>query len=185
MALFPFRGRNNNGSGLGQALVEAVDLTTAQGTAASNPDLGSPGAGNFEWQVPDTRLAGLNGYATEETLAGGLKLTNTTKTLQRVGINESTSGSDREVIPAPGVGLKLKVYRLMVQNIGASNVTMTLKENSTPINGAGNLLTPGATLVRENMIGFGDLVLSANTAFNIRLSAGVQVSGWVEYYTEA
>lgn len=185
MGLWPFRSRNNVGAAIAQKLIEASDLTTAKGMAASDLELGVPGADNFEYQVPDSRLAGLNGYATEETLVGGLKLTNTTKTPLRVGINTAVTGSDQTLIPTPGAGIKLKIHKLFIQNIGASNVTILLKDSAGTINGAGNLLTPGATLVRENMIGFGDLVLAANSAFLINLSAGVQVSGWVEYYQEA
>jgi hypothetical protein len=103
-----------------------------------------------------------------------------TENLLKADISISTLG-DNTIIAAPsGTSEYLVIDHInMVPN---SSVTIQLKDGSTSYGGAYSL-TASQGWVLENSVQNqeGIITLSANSAFVINLSAGVQVSGFVRY----
>lgn len=108
----------------------------------------------------------------------------TTKTLAKVAIDTATSG-DLAAIAAPTGGLSIKIVKLWLQNAGGTDVLITLKDGSTTI----HKVLLKANCVNDyyfnGTVGFDEIKLTAETAFNVNLSAAFQIYGFVIYRTDA
>ena len=97
-------------------------------------------------------------------------------------INKATSG-DQTAIAAPGVGNKIRILSLVLQNTDAAALTIILKDGATAINGAGWVL-PSNGFSPNIAHPLAPIDLGNNNAFVINLSANKQLSGYVTYTIE-
>lgn len=111
---------------------------------------------------------------------GGLLTGGTSKTIQTAKIDIATAAR-HEIVAATAAQ---KIYVCTLTFTMSSENDLTLENGTTALTGAmpfaGTGEPRGMTL---NLYPF-PLVMSTNTAFNITLSAGQQVSGWVQFYKE-
>ena len=114
-------------------------------------------------------------------MVGSIENAGTAKTLLKAVINIAT-GASHEIIAAVS-GEKIHVCNFMFTVAGEVNVTLQSAANAI----SGALDFGGTDEPRAMVHNFGDfpLVLTVSEAFNILLSAAVQVSGYVTYFTEA
>ncbi len=84
-----------------------------------------------------------------------------------------------DLIPAPGAGKSIRI--LAGSLVAAGSVTATFKNGTggTAVTGAISLVA--AVLLPIPLNPLGHFVEEANKAFNMTLSSGVQVSGWLNY----
>jgi len=119
--------------------------------------------------------------AAGSAMVGSIENAGTAKTLLKAVINIAT-GASHEIIAAVS-GEKIHVCNFMFTVAGEVNVTLQSAANAI----SGALDFGGTDEPRAMVHNFGDfpLVLTVSEAFNILLSAAVQVSGYVTYFTEA
>lgn len=114
-------------------------------------------------------------------MVGSIQHAGTAKTLLKAVINIAT-GASHEIIAAV-TGERIHVCNFMFTVAGEVNVTLQSATNAI----SGALDFGGEDEPRAMVHNFGDfpLVLTVSEAFKILLSAAIQVSGYVTYYTEA
>ena len=81
-----------------------------------------------------------------------------------------------EIIPAPGADIRLEIGFLFMKSSGTN--TVIIKDGATARTGA---ISEAAQSGEVLPMGSAPLLLSANSAFNLTLSAAQQVSGLVNY----
>lgn len=108
---------------------------------------------------------------------------NTTKTIQKVSVDVATSG-DLPAIAAPGGVLVTKISKIWLQNAGATDVLITLKDGSTTIHKVLLKADCANDYYFNGSVGEEEIVLTANTIFNIGLSASFQIYGFIIYRTD-
>lgn len=97
--------------------------------------------------------------------------------------NTVAAAGDTTLIAAPGTGLRVVVSEVSLQNEGAADVTVLVKNGATTIRRF--LLKVGATPTIIVLCADKEWRLSANLAFVLNLSAAVAVGYNVAYNTEA
>ncbi len=110
----------------------------------------------------------------------------TRKTILFASIDVSASGSS-PIIAAPTNGTAIKIVHLTLQNAGSTATNVEVLNGTTSLNGTGYALTAnggGYSFDAPGGPGQGVIVLSADTALQLNLSAASQVNGWVLYYEE-
>lgn len=114
-------------------------------------------------------------------MVGSIQHAGTAKTILKAVINIAT-GASHEIIAAV-TGEKIHICNFMFTVAGEVNVTLQSAANAI----SGALDFGGEDEPRAMVHNFGDfpLVLTVSEAFKILLSAAIQVSGYVNYYTEA
>ena len=96
----------------------------------------------------------------------------------RVRIDEATSG-DRTIIAALGAGTIIEIDFFQVMPTGGAN-TVQWKDGASTVMFA-YALDDNQAITFDNASGDYPIVLTANTAFILNLSASTQVSGFVLY----
>jgi hypothetical protein len=112
------------------------------------------------------------------------KTAGTTKTILKVAIDSATSG-DTTPISAPTGGLSIKIIKLWLQNAGGTDVLIILKDGSTTIHKVLLKANCANDYYFNGSVGKEEITLTAETAFNVNLSASFQIYGFVIYRTDA
>ena len=152
------------------------------GLVAGTAEIGKLAAG-----VASIGTVGLNaGTAEIGKLAAGVasigtvKLSGTSQTVEKAIINKATAAT-HSIITAVS-GEIIKITNIMFTVAGDCNITFC--SAATPISGAMDFGGTGEPKGMVHSFGNHPLCLTVSEAFQITLSAAVQVSGYVTYYTE-